>query len=643
MKKIEIDSFLDFQFVSNPKFSPDGSMAAFVVSQALKEENKYTYDLWIFETATKAIRRLTTRGDARTYTWTARNTLLFQSKAAKPQEGALTCYYEIDPKGGEAKEAFQLGIEVWSMDEMADGRYLIMGIQDNREKKDNSDYESIEETPFWFNGYGFIEGRRQALFTYDPATKELKLLTEPMTNVGYYDLRGDQIAYQAYPWDEAMIRPFEPQICIYNLKTGENKVILEKHVKANYRIVFWKDDEILFTGTDLPVDGEGQASDFFVLDLHTGEFRKLVRQGLSLGCNDICSDARYGGGNNAKRTEDGWYYLTTWREGATIQHLSLDGQVSWRVAGEKETDAVDSFDLYDGHFLVCKMTQGTLDELYYDGEQVTHFNDAFLQAHDVRPMEFHSFQCSEGCEVHGFCIKPADFDEGKQYPTILHVHGGPLGAFGTVYHHEMQVWANHGYMVICCNPRGSDGMGEDFANILGKWGTVDYQCIMDFVDEMIRVYPQIDEKKMAVCGGSYGGFMTNWVIGHTNRFAAACAQRSISFMSSFEYTSDIGIMCTKTEQGVTTEEDYEEMWNQSPLKYAANCTTPTLFIQSDEDYRCYMTDAFSMFTALKVHGCPAKMCLFHGENHELSRSGKPKNRISRMTEIVDWFDKYLMK
>lgn len=640
-KKIEIETFLDFQFVSNPRFSKDGTMAAFVVSQARRAENDYVSDLWMFEVAGEKVRRLTTRGDVRTYTWTEDNKILFQSRPQTSDPDKPTCYYEIDPKGGEAVEAFRLEKAVWSMEQLADGRFLILGIQDNREKTDNSDYEVIEETPFWFNGYGFIEGRRRALFLYDRGADRLQALTEPWSDVAYYDVRGSKIAYQAYPWQDWMRSPFEPQIRLYDLETGEDVCLLEKHRKANYRICFWKDGEILFTGTDLPVDGEGQASDFFVLDIATGTYKKLSRQGLGLGVNTVCSDARYGGGNTAYRAEDGWYFLVTLNEGASIAHVDFSGNVRFCVTGDGENDAVDSFDYWDGHFLASKMTPGSLAELYYDGRQVTHFNDGFAAQYDVRPAEYHAFSASDGFEVHGFCIKPAGFEPGGKYPAIVHVHGGPLGAFGTVYHHEMQMWANAGYMVLYCNPRGSDGRGEAFSNILGKWGTVDYQNLMDFTDEMLRIYPEIDPERMAICGGSYGGFMTNWVIGHTGRFAAACAQRSISFMSGFEYSSDIGLMCTKAEQGVTTEEDYEEMWNQSPLKYAPNCTTPTLFIQSDEDYRCYMTDAMAMFNALKMHGCPAKMCLFHGENHELSRSGRPQNRISRMREILNWFDRYL--
>ncbi|MBR5502760.1 MAG: S9 family peptidase [Oscillospiraceae bacterium] len=257
--------------------------------------------------------------------------------------------------------------------------------------------------------------------------------------------------------------------------------------------------------------------------------------------------------------------------------------------------------------------------------------------------EFHSFTASDGFEIHGYAMKPAGYEAGKKYPAILHIHGGPRTVFGSVFHHEMQVWANAGYFVFYCNPRGSDGRGDEFGDINGKYGTVDYENIMEFTDEMLQKYPDVDRFRVGVTGGSYGGFMTNWIIGHTGRFAAAASQRSIANWIAFEHTSDIGPFFTPNNQATTTREDVEKLWWHSPLKYADNCTTPTLFIHSDADYRCWMVEGLSMFTALKMHGCEARMCLFKGETHELSRSGKPQNRIRRMEEILGWMDKYLKR
>ena len=164
---------------------------------------------------------------------------------------------------------------------------------------------------------------------------------------------------------------------------------------------------------------------------------------------------------------------------------------------------------------------------------------------------------------------------------------------------------------------------------------------MEFTDECIRRYPDIDANRLGVGGGSYGGFMTNWIIGHTSRFQVAVSQRSIANWITFEHTSDIGVRFSVSQHTTTTEEDVEKLWWHSPVKYADKVTTPTLFIHSDADYRCYMVEGLAMLTALKMHGVPSKMALFHNESHELSRSGKPKNRIQRMEEIVKWYNTYL--
>ena len=153
-------------------------------------------------------------------------------------------------------------------------------------------------------------------------------------------------------------------------------------------------------------------------------------------------------------------------------------------------------------------------------------------------------------------------------------------------------------------------------------------------------YPQIDKNRLCETGGSYGGFMTNWIIGHTDRFCCTASQRSISNWLSFYGVSDIGPYFSKDQTAGDPWESPEKMWEHSPLKYAANVKTPTLFIHSDQDYRCPLEQGLQMYTALIEQGVETRLCLFHGENHELSRSGKPKHRIRRLQEITDWFARF---
>ena len=266
--------------------------------------------------------------------------------------------------------------------------------------------------------------------------------------------------------------------------------------------------------------------------------------------------------------------------------------------------------------------------------RVSSFNDRLLRGRYAAEPEVLNFE-RLGRPIHGFVLKPIDFDPAKKYPCILDIHGGPKTVYGPVYYHEMQYWAGKGYFVIFCNPQGSDGRGE-FMDIRGKYGSVDFDDIMAFTDEALAAYPQIDPEELFETGGSYGGFMTNWIVGHTDRFRACASQRSISNWFSFYGVSDIGPEFSEDEQASSPWNSPEKFWAHSPMAYRAK--TPTLFIHSFEDYRCPIDQAYQMFTSLAVHGVETKIVAFRSENHELSRSGKPKHRIRRLKEISDWED-----
>ena len=251
------------------------------------------------------------------------------------------------------------------------------------------------------------------------------------------------------------------------------------------------------------------------------------------------------------------------------------------------------------------------------------------------------FLNTDGVDIDGFVMKPVGYEPGKRYPGILHIHGGPKMVFGPGFHHEMQLWAASGFFVCYCNPRGSCGKGNAFADLQGKYGEVDFRDLMEFTDEVLRRYSEIDADRMGVAGGSYGGFMTNWVIGHTDRFRCAVSQRSIANYVGDYLLSDIGYYYVPDQQLGTIWEHPERLWKASPLTYADRVKTPTLFIHADKDYRCTLANGLEMFAALKLHGVESKLCMFYGENHGLSREGKPSNRISRLSEILRWMDEHL--
>ena len=388
--------------------------------------------------------------------------------------------------------------------------------------------------------------------------------------------------------------------------------------------------------------GGNQMKDIYFIDINTKEMKMILSKDEAIGHESVNCDAKLGAGNGFLTKGTDVYYLTTNAEAGVLKKVDLDGNFTEIITRD---GAVNSFDIFEDKIYFVALRGNDLAELFVleNGEEkkLSHHNDEFLSTITLSTPEFLKFTASDGYEIHGYVMKPVGYEEGKKYPAILHIHGGPRTAFGSVFHNEMQLWANNGYFVLFCNPRGSDGRGNDFGDIFGKYGSVDYDNLMEFTDECLKNYPDIDTEKVGVGGGSYGGFMTNWVIGHTERFKAAVTQRCISNWTTFEFTSDIGHHFTRDQHKTSTEEDVHKMWDFSPLKYAPNAKTPTLVIHSEEDYRCWLVEGIAMFQALKMHGVESKMVVFKGDNHELSRSGQPRNRIKRMEEILAWYDAHL--
>ena len=639
MKKIEIKDLLDFRFPSAPAFSPQGDLAAFVVQTPSLEKNAYLGDIWILDVETEEVRQLTNGGDAKSFYWTEKGTILFPA-SRNPEIKDCTCFYEIDPHGGEAKLAFTVPVKGASLYPIDKDCYIVRAAYKKEKQEDGftqAACDVLEETPFWANGLsGYTDGRRNRMYLF--ANGELTPITAENFAVMGCSVKDHTVLYMGFAWENSRKNNQYPDLWCYDVATGENKCLWKSHGFNISDFALMTKDTAIISGYEDVGTNRMSFPDLYTFNIKTSQMKPLAKLDAYAGHHNVGSDARLGGGTGIKAVGEKLYFLTADGDNGFLKTVDLAGNVS---APLTPNGAADSFDVAGENVLVCGMFGQKLSELYLNGKQVTNLNTAWCEDHSIVTPKFHSFVASDGYEIHGWAMAPAGYEKGKKYPAILHIHGGPRTAFSDVYHHEMQVWANAGYFVLYCNPRGSDGRGKDFGLIQGLYGTVDYQNIMDFTDQMLETYPDIDAKRVGVTGGSYGGFMTNWVIGHTNRFAAAVSQRGIANWINFEHTSDIGYYFTYGQQGATTKENQEKLWEKSPLRYAHNCTTPTLFIHSDEDYRCPISDGYSMFTALKNAGCDAKMVVFHGENHELSRSGKPCNRLRRMEEILAWMDQYL--
>lgn len=641
MKRIEIDTFLKFQFLSSPQFSPDGTKIAFTVSVPDLGSNGYLADLYLYDLETKSVSRITAGGDAKTWAWTPDNTLLFSAARTEAEkrdkENGITHLYEISPSGGEAACRASVPAVITGIHLLPDGRYLLTIRHDNYKDTRKKSYEVFDELPFWGNGQGYTNAKRNRYAVYDLKSGDLTYVDDEWTNCSQYSVFGNLLLYKAYPWKQSVMG-IRPGVYLYDLATGEKVTLIVPDSIRTGVVSLLDEKTAIIAATDDSYKDTTKYCDFYRMNLADGSMELIHPYESSIGISSVGSDSRFGSGQTFKAVNGEFYYVSTVGDFSHLYKISRDGTVSDPLT---EGSSCDSFDLANGHIASMEFCGMQIAELFVDGVQVTHMNDWLTEEYDVRTPEAFTFTASDGYEIHGWVLKPAGYEEEKSYPGILNIHGGPRTVYSDVYYHEMQMWANRGYFVFFCNPRGSDGRGTDFGNINGLYGTVDYQNLMDFTDEVLKRYPMIDASRLGVAGGSYGGFMTNWIIGHTDRFHAAASQRSISNWVSFEHNSDIGHTFILNNQGGNTRTNVELLWKQSPLQFAPNCKTPTLFIHSDEDYRCYMAEGIAMFSAIKRNGCPAKLCLFHGENHELSRSGKPENRIDRMREIIEWMDTYL--
>jgi dipeptidyl aminopeptidase/acylaminoacyl peptidase len=271
--------------------------------------------------------------------------------------------------------------------------------------------------------------------------------------------------------------------------------------------------------------------------------------------------------------------------------------------------------------------------------QITDFNKDLRAELQIQRPETVWFRSGK-TRVQGWILKPPGFKRTRRYPAIVEIHGGPRTQYGYTFFHEMQLLAAQGYVVFYCNPRGSQGYGEDFAGaIVNDWGTVDYDDIMAGV-EYLKKKKYVNAKRLGVTGGSYGGYMTNWIVGHTNIFKAAVTQRSVTDLRSFMGSSDIGFEDHREFGGFpwTNEEGYKR---QSPITYVKNIRTPLLIIHSESDLRCSIEQAEQLYTSLKMMRRKVEFVRFPEEPHGLSRHGRPDRRLARLKFILDWFAKYL--
>ncbi len=660
MEPITQKDLLSYQFLSGLRFAPGGERAAFVAASSNLEENCYERRLWLYEKG--GLRQLTDLGKEGSFLWIDPHRLIFPAvRSARERKRAeakeeFTSYYVLDVRGGEALPYMTLPFAAESIRLLDTDLFLVTAGVDKakptlwqasdeekekarKEKEEEKDYEVFTELPFWSNGRGVTNGRRTLAYLVNREPLDIVPLMKAPEDLICQTVLEDEILLAYMPWQVKY--PLQG-FCLrtVNWRTGQVREPVDNW-ELRPEGLETVGDKVLLLATEGKRHGLNENAWVYELDPRSGEIRLLRQEEYNM-YNSVGSDCRLGGGRQAVGTPEGLYHLTT-REGSAVLHLLRpDGEDLPIYTAE---GAMDCFDVCNGELLCVGLYDMRPQELYAGrlGEQkltrISHFNDAALEGRYVarpEPLTVHS----RDWQIGGWVLKPRDFDPSKSYPAVLDVHGGPKTVYGPVFYHEMQLWASMGYFVFFCNPMGSDGRDNRFMDIRGHYGDTDYANLMDFTDAVLAQYPQIDKRRLCETGGSYGGFMTNWIIGHTDRFCCAASQRSIANWLGFYGMSDIGFYFAADQTGGDIYDSPEKMWAQSPLKYAARVSTPTLFIHSDEDYRCPMAEGVQMYAALVDCGVEARLCLFHGENHELSRSGKPKHRQRRLKEITDWFEQH---
>lgn len=609
--------------VSNPTFLSNTKEGIFVATKINIDKNKYESTIWLVNLTTGEKEALT-EGTCPTPSKDDKKIAFLRKKKKETELRVLKL------RGEEWKVlGFQMPIS--SLSWSPDNKLISAVVRTGKMEKDVKHVDNID---LWHNGEGYTYFVKRKIAIIDIESGTFQFITEDSERVTTAEWSPDG-KYIAYVRVKNLKTPYLFELVTYNVATGEKKVLVSDYYITD---INWSPDstKIAFKGHKLE-RGLPTHQKIFVVNLE-GKMRNIT-QGLDLDVdNAINSDVR--GPSCAKGLR--------WNDESEVYFLVSDGGLVYLMSSQEvpivrlkfNDKVIDEFDIKKGVILFTMMSPTEPKELYvYDGKltKLTSFNKLFTDNIELYMPEHLTFMASDGVPIEGWVIMPKVKNEEKKIPGILYIHGGPKTTYGYSFLYEFQFLVSQGYALMYCNPRGSDGYSEEFADIRGKYGERDYQDMMEFVDFVLKKYPNIDPERLGVTGGSYGGFMTNWIITHTNRFKAAVTQRSIADWVSMYGTTDIGYWFVADQIGCAPWENLEKCIEKSPITHVKNVKTPTLIIHGLNDYRCWVDQAIMFFRALQMNGVKSKLVMFPGESHELTRSGKPKHRIHDLKEKASWF------
>lgn len=642
---VGLDFFAKVKAISQVKTIGDNVF--FILRQASVKDDNYSSDLYQLVDG-KAV-RLTSTGHFGSYE------IIDNAIVTRKHEGKKTVFYKQTKSYGGPQEWFSIPYQVGQIKFVDDNHFFFttskkveeasLVLPDSLKAQDaDKRYRVFEQVPFWSNGRGDIKRQHTVLYYYNQG--KVTALTDSLSGVGSLELSKDK-RYLVYTDNrEHGPKSFTNKLYVIDTKSLQNReLVVGDSVRYGFPS-FIDGEHILLSIGKRNIDNPQANTPYYRLNVKTGNSQFIHDNDIYAIGDGTASDVKSGNRSEILFEKQGFVFKTTKADYSALARLSYQsGQVQLLTPAHFNVDEYIPYK--KGYLLVGAYDQDGQELFYFDGksapQRLSDINTSLFEAHHIAHPQEIKYINSDGLELRGFALPPIGYEPGKKYPTILDIHGGPKAAYGFNFFHEMQYWTAQGYAVIFANPHGSGSNGNNFANLKGKFGGPDYDDLMAFVDAAIEQADFIDKERLGVTGGSYGGVMTNWIIGHTNRFRAAASQRSISNWISLTALSDIGYSFVDGYSGTDIWGNTDLLWKQSPLAYADKVTTPTLFIHSDEDYRCPLPEGLQMFSALRYHQVPARIVIFKGENHELSRSGRPKNRIRRLQEITTWFDHYLKK